>query len=77
MRSIWAHAAVRRWVFGVVFAASLVGIVVSNAVPLWYRFHGERLLVVTSGSMEPRHPRRGRGRHPAARRHLSCGSARW
>jgi signal peptidase I len=53
MRSIWAHAAVRRWAFGVVFAASLVGIIVSNAVPLWYRFHGERLLVVTSGSMEP------------------------
>ena len=53
MRSIWAHAAVRRWTFSVVFAASLVGILVSNAVPLWYRIHGERLLVVTSGSMEP------------------------
>ena len=53
MRSIWAHAAVRRWTFGVVFAASLVGIIVANAVPLWYRVHGDRLLVVTSGSMEP------------------------
>ena len=54
MRSVWAHAAVRRWVFGVVFAASLTGIIVSNAVPLWYRFHGDRLLIVTSGSMEPK-----------------------
>lgn len=53
MRSIWGNAAIRRWTFSVVFAASLVGIIVANAVPLWYRFHSERLLVVTSGSMEP------------------------
>ena len=32
---------------GVAYAASL-------AVPLWYQLHGQRLLVVTSGSMAPR-----------------------
>ena len=53
MRSIWGHAAIRRWAFRVVFAVSLVGIIVTNGVPLWYRLHGDRLLVVTSGSMEP------------------------
>jgi signal peptidase len=44
---------VRGWAYGLALAVSLVGVVLSNAVPLWYRFHGERLLVVTGGSMAP------------------------
>lgn len=46
-------AAARRWVFRVVFAASLVGILLAHGMPLWYQLHHERVLIVTSGSMEP------------------------
>ncbi len=57
MKALRGNAAFRRWTFRIVFAASLVGLVVSNAVPLWYQAHGSKLLVVTSGSMEPKiHP---------------------
>jgi signal peptidase I len=47
------NATARRWLFGVVLLASLTGVVLANGVPLWYRFHGQRLLVVTGGSMAP------------------------
>ena len=53
LRRLLGHRAVRGWVYGLALAVSLVGVVLSNAVPLWYRAHGERLLVVTSGSMAP------------------------
>jgi signal peptidase I len=54
MWAIVRGEAFRRWGFRIVFLASLVGLVVANGMPLVYRFHGERLLVVTSGSMEPK-----------------------
>ncbi len=53
LRRLLGHRAVRGWAYGLALAVSLVGVVLSNAVPLWYRFHGERLLVVTGGSMAP------------------------
>ncbi len=53
VRSLLANAAVRRWAFRLTLAALLAGALVANAVPLWYRVHGQRLLVVTSGSMAP------------------------
>jgi len=54
MTAFLRNDAVRRWAFRAAFLVSLIGILVANAVPLIYRFHGERLLVVTSGSMEPK-----------------------
>ena len=54
MRRLLGHRVVRRWVYVVALAVSLFGVVLSNAVPLWYRVHGERLLVVTGGSMAPK-----------------------
>jgi signal peptidase I len=54
MKAFLRNQAVRRWAFRAAFLASLVGVLVANTVPLVYRLHGERLLVVTSGSMEPR-----------------------
>lgn len=53
MRRLWGNAAVRRWMFRVALAVSLVGVILANGVPLWYRLHSQRLLVVTSGSMAP------------------------
>ncbi len=43
----------RKLAFRVVMAVFLVLIVASYAVPLWFQLQGDRLLVVTSGSMEP------------------------
>ena len=54
LRRLLGHRAVRGWVYGLALAVSLAGVVVSNAVPLWYRAHGERLLIVTGGSMAPK-----------------------
>lgn len=48
----WAAAA-RRWMLRAVIAVCLVGIGLAHGLPLWYQLHGERLLIVTSGSMEP------------------------
>jgi signal peptidase len=42
-----------RWAFRGVLAAFVALILLSYAVPLWYQLHGDRLLVVTSGSMAP------------------------
>jgi signal peptidase len=44
----------RRWLFRVALLVSLLGILVVNAVPLWFSAHGQRLLIVTSGSMAPK-----------------------
>jgi signal peptidase len=52
MNRPWVAAA-RRWIFRAVFAVSLVGILLAHGLPLWFQLHGERLLIVTSGSMEP------------------------
>jgi signal peptidase len=52
----WAsprERAVRRVVFRLVLAVFVVAILASYAVPLWFQLQGDRLLVVTSGSMEP------------------------
>jgi len=54
LRRVLGSSALRRTVYGVALALSLVGVLLANGVPLWYRLHGERLLVVTSGSMAPR-----------------------
>lgn len=43
----------RRAAFRVVLAAFILLIAASYAVPLWFQLQGDRLLVVTSGSMEP------------------------
>ncbi len=45
--------AVPRWAFRGVLAFFVALILLSYAVPLWYQLHGDRLLVVTSGSMAP------------------------
>jgi signal peptidase len=52
----WANPrerAVRRVVFRLVLAVFVVAILASYALPLWFQLQGDRLLVVTSGSMEP------------------------
>ncbi|MFI5099437.1 MAG: signal peptidase I [Actinomycetes bacterium] len=54
LRRLLGHRVLRRWLYGFALAVSLVGVVLSNAVPLWYRVHGERLLIVTGGSMAPK-----------------------
>ena len=54
LRRLLGHRVLRRWLYGAALVVSLTGVVLSNAVPLWYRVHGERLLVVTSGSMAPK-----------------------
>ncbi len=46
-------AGLGRWVFRGVLAFFVALILASYAVPLAYQLRGERLLVVTSGSMEP------------------------
>ena len=43
----------RRWSYRAVFAASIVVAVLAYGIPLWYHVHGQRILVVTSGSMAP------------------------
>lgn len=43
----------RRWTFRAVFAVSMSVALVAYGIPLWYHLHGERILVVTSGSMYP------------------------
>lgn len=43
----------RRTAFRLVMALFIVLIAASYAVPLWFQLQGDRLLVVTSGSMEP------------------------
>jgi signal peptidase len=48
-----AGAGLGRWVFRGVLAFFVALILASYAVPLAYQLRGERLLVVTSGSMEP------------------------
>ena len=37
LRRLLGHRVLRRWLYGVALAVSLVGVVLSNAVPLWYR----------------------------------------
>jgi len=52
----WAgprERAVRRFGFRFILGVFLVAILASYAVPLWFQLQGDRLLVVTSGSMEP------------------------
>ncbi len=56
-RPTWG-AVTRRWAFRLAFAASLVGIAVAYGSPLWYRLHGQRLVVITGDSMSP-HMRAG------------------
>jgi signal peptidase len=48
-----AGAHLRRWAFRGVLAFFVALILASYAVPFAYQLRGERLLVVTSGSMEP------------------------
>jgi signal peptidase len=43
----------RRWCYRAVFLACLGVAGFAYVVPLWYQVHGQRLLVVTSGSMRP------------------------
>jgi signal peptidase len=43
----------RRLAFYGVLAVFVIAILTSYAVPLWFQLRGERLLVVTSGSMSP------------------------
>lgn len=43
----------RRAAFRTVIAVFMLLIAASYAVPLWYQLQGDRLLVVTSGSMQP------------------------
>lgn len=43
----------RSWLTMLLIAPFVVLILASYAVPLWYQLHGNRLLVVTSGSMSP------------------------
>ncbi|MCA0330614.1 MAG: signal peptidase I [Actinobacteria bacterium] len=43
----------RRLLFVTVLGAFIAAILASYAVPLWFQLRGERLLVVTSGSMAP------------------------
>ncbi len=47
----WGRRA-RRWTFRLVFAVSLSVALFAYGLPLWYHVHGQRILVVTSGSME-------------------------
>src|SRR5215813_6597871 len=54
LRRLLGHRTVRGWAYGLALAVSLAGVLLSNAVPLWFRAHGERLLIVTGGSMAPR-----------------------
>jgi signal peptidase I len=49
--SLWGRGA-RRWTFRLVFAASMSVAVLAYGIPLWYHLHGQRILVVTGGSME-------------------------
>jgi signal peptidase len=46
-------ARVRRWAFRLAFALSVVGLVAAFGTPLWFRLHGQKLFIITSGSMEP------------------------
>lgn len=43
----------RRLIFTAIMAVFVALILASYAVPLWFQLQGDRLLVVTSGSMEP------------------------
>lgn len=49
----WGSVNRRRLAFRLVIGVFLVAIIASYAVPLWFQLQGDRLLVVTSGSMEP------------------------
>jgi signal peptidase len=49
---LWGRRA-RRWAFRAVFAASMALALLAYGIPLWYHTHGQRILVVTSGSMAP------------------------
>lgn len=51
-RAPWGRRAVSAALWGVV-VTGVLAYVVTLAVPLWFQLHGERLLVVTSGSMAP------------------------
>lgn len=42
-----------RWAFRAVFLVSMTLAVLAYGVPLWYHLQGQRILVVTSGSMAP------------------------
>lgn len=52
-RRAWWRVAVTALLWTVVLAGGLA-YAASLAVPLWYQAHGQRLLIVTSGSMAPR-----------------------
>jgi signal peptidase len=52
-RKVGTAAWWRRWTFVGVMSVFVAMILASYAVPLWYQLHGDRLLVVTSGSMAP------------------------
>lgn len=49
---LWGSGA-RRWSFRAVFAVSLLIALLAYGIPLWYHVHGQRILIVTSGSMAP------------------------
>ena len=49
---LWGSGA-RRWSYRAVFAVSLLVALLAYGIPLWYHVHGQRILVVTSGSMAP------------------------
>jgi signal peptidase I len=46
-------ARARRWAFRLAFALSLVGLIAAFGTPLWFRLHGQKMFIITSGSMEP------------------------
>lgn len=46
----------RRWAFRGLLVLSLVGALLAYAGPLFYELRGQRLLVLTSGSMAPLYP---------------------
>ncbi|HEY5183647.1 MAG TPA: signal peptidase I [Actinomycetes bacterium] len=46
-------ARARRWAFRLAFALSVVGLIAAFGTPLWFRLHGQKLFIITSGSMEP------------------------
>ena len=74
-----------RWAFRAVFLVSMTLAVLAYGVPLWYHLQGQRILVVTSGSMAPAPGQpKAYGQFNAGdavssprSRRTSCASARW
>ena len=53
VRAAVGRAPARTWAFRSVLAMFVAVILASYAIPLWFQLNGDRLLVVTSGSMAP------------------------